>query len=246
MVTNTNTSSAPLWTAQEIATATNGKLSGDFAIRDVHIDSRAVGPGDLFVAIKGEYNDAHNFLEQAKDAGAAGFLVQENRDLANNYILVENSFDALWDLAKAARARSDAKSIAITGSVGKTGTKELLIKAFGALGNTSGTQGNLNNHFGLPLTLARLPQEADYAILEMGMSAPEEIRPLSKLGQPHVAIITAIAAAHSEFFDSIEGIALAKSEIFDGLLPNGTAILNQDDRHFDFLRMQLKTNRPDC
>lgn len=246
MAVKTQEPTSALWTGQEIANAVGGNLSRDFSIDGIQIDSRTVSKGDLFVAIRGEFNDGHDYLEQAVARNTTGFLVEDKKDLKENVIVVENSFDALWDLAKAARARLTAHTIGITGSVGKTGTKELLIKAFEAVGITNGTVGNLNNHYGLPLTLTRLPKETEYAILEMGMSAPEEIRPLSKLAQPHIAIITAIAAAHSEFFDSIEDIALAKSEIFDGLLPSGTAILNRDDDHYEFLSAQLSTNRPDC
>lgn len=246
MAVKTQETNTALWTGEEIAEAVGGDISGSFSVDGIQIDSRVAGNGDLFVAIRGEFNDGHDYLDQTVAANATGFLVEDKKDLKENTIVVENSFKALWDLAKAARARLTAQTIGITGSVGKTGTKELLIKAFEAVGITNGTVGNLNNHYGLPLTLTRLPKETEYVILEMGMSAPEEIRPLSELAQPHIGIITAIAAAHSEFFDSIEEIALAKSEIFDGLLPNGTAILNRDDDHFEFLAALLSTNRPDC
>ena len=235
-----------LWNGEEVAQATQGRLAGSFQASNVQIDSRIVEAGDLFIAIRGENNDGHNYLAQVKKREAAGLLVENSKGLTTPYIEVEDGFTALWDLAKAARSRSSAKTTAITGSVGKTGTKELLIAAFSALGDTHGTIGNLNNHFGLPLTLARLPKTAAFSILEMGMSAPEEIRPLSTLGRPQVAIITAIAAAHSEFFSSIKGIALAKSEIFDGIEPHGTAILNRDDDYFEFLKAQLRSRRPDC
>jgi UDP-N-acetylmuramoyl-tripeptide--D-alanyl-D-alanine ligase len=236
----------PLWTSQELAQATSGQAKSDFGVSNVVIDSRAVKPGDLFVAIRGENNDGHSYIPQVVAAGASGIITEEIRSETEHQIQVANSFEALWDIAQAARNRSKARFIGITGSVGKTSTKELLLAAFSALGITDGTAGNLNNHFGLPLTLSRLSPSSDYAVLEMGMSAPEEIRPLSKLSRPHVAIITAIAPAHSEFFSSTKEIANAKSEIFDGIEPYGTAILNGDDYYYDHLKSILAEARPDC
>lgn len=233
------TASAPLWHAEEVAAATHGRLNTDnWQATGVSIDSRTCQPGDLFVAISGEQFDGHDFVASAFEAGAAAALVsQEPADLPKDapLVQVEDAMHALEAMGRSARDRSKASVIGVTGSVGKTGTKEALSIAFGALGTTHATQGNLNNHIGVPLTLSRLPREARFAVIEMGMNHAGEISVLSKLARPDVAIITTIAAVHLEFFDSVAGIADAKAEIFDGMSEGSTAILNRDNVYFAIL-----------
>jgi UDP-N-acetylmuramoyl-tripeptide--D-alanyl-D-alanine ligase len=229
---------APLWTAQEIALATAGRMTRAFDCTGISIDSRSVQPGDLFVAIGGERFDGHRFVAQALRAGAAGALVARQPDdvPADAPLVVDgDTLEALRALARGARARSDARIIAVTGSVGKTGTKEMLIAAFGAQGPTHGSAGNLNNHIGLPLSLARLPRDAAYAVLEMGMNHPGEIAPLSALARPHIAIITTVEAVHIEAFASVAAIADEKAAIFSGLEAGGIAVLNRDNPHYERL-----------
>ncbi|MCC7166750.1 MAG: UDP-N-acetylmuramoylalanyl-D-glutamyl-2,6-diaminopimelate--D-alanyl-D-alanine ligase, partial [Rhodospirillales bacterium] len=186
------------------------------------------------VALKGERTDGHDYLNAAAAAGAAALMVSRTDALPErvSYLAVADTLKGLGDLAGQARARSPAKVIAVTGSVGKTGTKEMLRLALAANGLTHATLGNLNNQIGLPLTLARLPADAAYAVLEMGMNHAGELAPLSRLARPDVAIVTAIEMAHVEFFASLDAIADAKAEIFAGLAPGGTAILNRDSPQF--------------
>ena len=229
----------PLWNAAEAQAATGGKIAGDWSVTGVSIDSRTVQKGDLFIALKGPSFDGHAFVADALAKGAAAAMVdaKPEGDVAEDrLLLVEDTTEALRDLARAARARSSARVIGVTGSVGKTGVKEMLTMALAGQGRTHATQGNLNNHYGLPLTLARMPRETEYAVLEMGMNHAGELTPLSLLARPHVAIITTIERVHSEYFESTEGIADAKAEIFKGLERNGTAILNQDNDYFGRLR----------
>ena len=208
-------------------------------INEVVIDSRKKTNAGLFVAIKGENNDGHNFLEQVFENGAVAALVEKIPDKFENdprLILVKNSIQALENLAIAARNRFQGKIIAVTGSVGKTSVKEMLRTVFSTQGKTFATIGNLNNHFGLPLSLANLSADYDYGIFEMGMNHLGEIEPLSKMAKPHVAIITTVTSAHIGNFKNEEEIALAKSEIFSGLLSGGFAIINNDNKHIEFLK----------
>ncbi|WP_421875321.1 UDP-N-acetylmuramoylalanyl-D-glutamyl-2,6-diaminopimelate--D-alanyl-D-alanine ligase [Pacificispira sp.] len=236
-----------LWTSDSAGAATKSRNSVKWAATGVTIDSRAVAPGDLFVALKGPNHDGHNYVPQALGEGAAAALVNADwaDDKSQNLPLmpVADTMNALVDLARAKRAATGAKVIGVTGSVGKTGTKESLSAALSKLGETHKTMGNLNNHIGLPLTLARLPDTAKFAVLEMGMNHTGEIDVLSRLGRPHVAIITTVEAVHLEFFNSIEGIADAKAEIFDGMEPNGTAILFRDSPLFG--RLSAKAEAAD-
>lgn len=232
--------SSQLWTSAHIADATKGTATGDWTATGVSIDSRAIEPGDLFIAIKGENFDGHAYVAAAIEAGAAGALISARPEgLTDDAPVVEckDTFDGLYDLARAARDRCGAKITAITGSVGKTGVKETLAHVLGAQGRTHATTGNLNNHFGLPLTLARMPADTEYAVLEMGMNHAGELGPLSRLARPHVAIVTTIAPAHLAFFDSVASIAEAKAEIFEGFedQDGGTAILNRDNAYFPML-----------
>ncbi|MBI4967591.1 MAG: UDP-N-acetylmuramoylalanyl-D-glutamyl-2,6-diaminopimelate--D-alanyl-D-alanine ligase [Rhodospirillales bacterium] len=227
----------PLWTSEEAAAATQGWVNRPWIAQGVSIDSRSLATGDLFVALKGERVDGHDYLNAAAAAGAAALMVSRTDSLPErvSYLAVADTLKGLADLANQARARSPAKVIAVTGSVGKTGTKEMLRLALAANGPTHATLGNLNNQIGLPLTLARLPAEAAYAVLEMGMNHAGELAPLSRLARPDVAIVTAIEMAHVEFFASLDAIADAKAEIFAGLAPGGTAILNRDSPQFSRL-----------
>ena len=206
----------PLWTAEEIAAATGGAQAGDFAAEGVSIDTRTLQPGDLFIALKGPNFDGHTYVGKAMDMGAAGVLASQPVDAP--HVLVADTQQGLTDLGLAARARFTGHVIGITGSVGKTTTKALAAAAYGAFSRVWATQGNLNNHLGVPLTLARMPRDTQIAIIEMGMNHFGEIAHLSRLAQPHSAIITAIDWVHSENLDgTLEGVAKAKAEICEGL-----------------------------
>ena len=224
-----------LWTAAEIAAATGGTTHGDFEANGVAFDSREVGPGNLFIAMKGEATDGHRFLPKAFAAGASGAIVSEA--IAEPHVLVADTFAALNDLGRASRARSGARIVGVTGSVGKTGTKEALFAALerAAPGSAHRSVKSYNNHTGVPLSLSRMPREARYGIFEMGMSAAGELAALTRLVRPHVAIVTAIAPAHRAFFASDEDIADAKGEIFQGLEPGGIALVPFDSPHRDRL-----------
>lgn len=228
---------AALWTATQAAAATGGTVAGDWLADGVSIDTRKVARGDLFVALRGPRFDGHDFVAQALADGAAAAMVERIPDglERDRLLLVPETMAGLQALAKAARERSGAHIAAVTGSVGKTGTKEALAFVLSRQGATHASAGNLNNHIGLPLSLARLPRDAGYAVFELGMNHAGEIEPLSRLLRPHVAIITTVEAVHIEFFDSVAGIADAKAEIFAGLEPGGTAIVNADNPYFSRL-----------
>ena len=237
------TASTPLWTAADAAAATGGNANGDWQVGGISIDTRTILPGDLFAALKGPNHDGHDYVRQALEKGAAAAMVDhtpKNLDMPAPLLTVDDAERGLWRLAAAARARSDAKIGAVTGSVGKTGTKELLAAALGSQGKVTATAGNLNNHLGLPLSLARMPANADYGVFEMGMNHAGEISPLSELAKPHVAMITTIAPVHIEYFENLEGIADAKAEIFDGLVDGGTAVISRDTPFFDRLSAAAK------
>lgn len=224
-----------VWTASEIAAATGGTVQGDFTATGVAFDSREIGPGDLFIALKGEATDGHLFLARAFAAGAAGAIVSEPCD--HPHVRVDDTFEALNALGRASRARSRAKIVGVTGSAGKTGTKEALFAALDrfAPGGAHRSVKSYNNHTGVPLSLARMPREARFAVLEMGMNHEGELAALTRLVRPHVALVTTIAPAHMGFFESIEAIADAKGEIFEGLEPGGVAIIPFDSPHRDRL-----------
>ncbi|HEY5713416.1 MAG TPA: UDP-N-acetylmuramoyl-tripeptide--D-alanyl-D-alanine ligase [Allosphingosinicella sp.] len=226
---------SPLWTASEIAEATGGAVHGDFDAAGAAFDSREIGPGDLFIAMKGEATDGHKFVEGAFAAGAAGALVSKAID--HPHVRVADTTKALGDLACASRARSAGKIVGVTGSVGKTGTKEALFAALdrSAPARTHRSVKSYNNHTGVPLSLARMPRNARYGIFEMGMNHEGELAALTGIVRPHVAIVTAIAPAHREFFATDADIADAKGEIFQGLEPGGTAIIPHDSPHRDRL-----------
>ncbi|MDB5737242.1 MAG: UDP-N-acetylmuramoylalanyl-D-glutamyl-2,6-diaminopimelate--D-alanyl-D-alanine ligase, partial [Sphingomonas bacterium] len=201
----------------------------------VAYDSREVGPGDLFVALKGESSDGHRFVPQAIVQGMAGAIVSQPIDAP--HVLVADTTAALNALGAASRARSGAKIIGVTGSVGKTGTKEALFAALdrAAPGRAHRSVKSYNNHVGVPLSLARMPADARFGVFEMGMNHAGELDALARLVRPHVALVTAIAPAHSAFFSGEEAIADAKGEIFRGLEPGGTAIIPYDSPHRDRL-----------
>ncbi|HWV20329.1 MAG TPA: UDP-N-acetylmuramoyl-tripeptide--D-alanyl-D-alanine ligase [Devosia sp.] len=218
----------PLYTLDDILAATGGHAEGvaTEAIRSISIDSREIGPDALFVAIKGDRFDGHDFVDTALANGAVAALV--SRGSGAGRITVPDALGGLVDLARADRARSRALIVGVTGSVGKTTTKEALRVVFEAAGETHASIKSFNNHWGVPLMLARMPETAQFGVFEMGMNAPDEIRPLSQLVRPHIAVITTIAPAHLEKLGSLEAIAQAKAEIFAGLEPGGTAVINAD------------------
>lgn len=230
----------PLWLSGEIAQATRGHVEGAFTVNGVAFDSREVGPGDLFVALTGETTDGHKFLSKAFDAGAAGAIVSQ--PIVEPHVLVDDSFIALEDLGRAARARVDAKIIGVTGSVGKTGTKEALFSALerSAPGKAHRSVKSYNNHVGVPLSLSRMPKDTRYGIFEMGMNHAGELATLTRIVRPHVAIVTAIAPAHIEYFGTTAAIAKAKAEIFEGLEPGGTAIVPFDSEHYGLLSRKAR------
>ena len=217
-----------LWTSAEIEAATGGRASEPFEVSGVTFDSREVGSGDLFVAMPGTVADGHQFIAKAFEAGATGVLVSKAVD--GPHILVDDVARALTHLAIAARARMSGTVIGVTGSVGKTSTKEALFAALErfARGKVHRSVKSYNNHTGVPLSLARMPRDSEYAVLEMGMSHAGEIAALTRLVRPHVALVTTIAPAHIEHLGSIEAIADAKAEIFEGLEPDGIAIIPED------------------
>ncbi len=224
-----------LWNTAELEPATGGRATAAFAATGVSIDSRTLKRGDLFFALKGPNFDGHAYVEPALKAGACAAVVAETwrgRTAAGRFLIVADPEKALGALAKAARQRSVARIAAITGSVGKTGCKDALAMVLSRQAATCATQGNLNNHYGLPLSLARLGADARYGVFELGMNHPGELAPLSALLRPDVALITTVEAVHLENFDSEEAIADAKAEIFQGMSPQGTAILNRDNHHF--------------
>ena len=226
---------SPLWTSAEIAQATGGRASAEFNVTGVTFDSREVQPGDLFVAMPGTVHDGHAFVAGALASGAAGVIVSQPVD--GPHVLVEDTARALQDLGVAARGRSKATIVGVTGSAGKTSTKEALYAALErqCRGRVHRSVKSYNNHTGVPLSLARMPREAEYAVLEMGMNNAGEIAALTRIVRPHLAIVTAIAPAHIENLGSEEAIADAKAEIFQGLERDGTAILPNDTPHRDRL-----------
>jgi UDP-N-acetylmuramoyl-tripeptide--D-alanyl-D-alanine ligase len=235
-----------LWTIDEMATAMGARRSGALpdAVSGISIDSRTIVPGEAFFAIKGDALDGHDFVTTALAAGAGVAVVSSRKRAAvagdAPLLIVRDVLVALRKLARAARARSPARIIAVTGSVGKTSTKEALSLALSRDGETHASAASFNNHWGVPLSLARLPASARYAVFEIGMNHAGEITPLVKLVHPHVAVITTVEPVHLEFFASIEAIADAKAEIFSGVADGGAAILNRDNPHFERLRRRAK------
>lgn len=219
-----------LWTASDAAAATGGKAVGSWTVDGVSIDTRTLQSGDLFVALKAA-RDGHEFVAQALAKGAGAALVSHRPDdVAEDapLLIVADVLAGLEALGVAARARTKAKVVGVTGSVGKTSTKEMLRAVLSGQGKAHVAEASYNNHWGVPLTLARMPADADFAVIEIGMNHPGEIAPLSKMARPDVAMITTVAAAHLEAFDDLDGIAREKASIIDGLAPGGVAVLNAD------------------
>ncbi|HEY6631482.1 MAG TPA: UDP-N-acetylmuramoylalanyl-D-glutamyl-2,6-diaminopimelate--D-alanyl-D-alanine ligase [Rhizobiaceae bacterium] len=231
-----------LWLADELIEAMGGRPIGVMpqAVTGISIDTRSLVPGDAFFAIKGEALDGHDFATAAVKAGAGLLVVAEGKlpalgRLTAPMIVVPDVLAALERAGAAARARSKAKIIAVTGSAGKTSTKEALRHALSCVGKVHASAASFNNHWGVPLTLARMAADCDYAIFEIGMNHEGEIRPLVKLVRPHVAVVTLIAAAHLGHFKTLDDIARAKAEIFEGVEPGGAALVNRDDKHWSML-----------
>ncbi len=219
-----------LWTSAEAAKATGGRPTAGWQASGVSIDTRTLQPGDLFVALK-DLRDGHEFVAQALEKGAAAALVSRIPEgLAPDapLLVVPDVLRALEAMGAFARARTKAKVVGITGSVGKTSTKEMLRAILSGQGRTHAAEASYNNHWGVPLTLARMPADADFAVIEIGMNHPGEIAPLARLARLDVALVTTVAPAHLEAFASVEEIAREKAAIFQGLKPGGTAIVNAD------------------
>lgn len=235
-------SAEPLWTLAAMAEAMRAARSGALpaAITGISIDSRTVAPGEAYFAIKGDVHDGHDFVDAALKNGAAVAVIADSH--RGKFIedapllVVPDVLAALGDLGIAARARLLGRVIAVTGSVGKTSTKEALRRVLGAQGKTHAAVASFNNHWGVPLTLARCPADVAYGVFEIGMNHAGEIEPLVKMVRPHVAVITTVEPVHLEFFSGIEAIADAKAEIFSGLEPGGAVVLNRDNSQFKRLQ----------
>ena len=231
-------SATPLWTSSAMAEAMRASINGALpqAVSGLSIDSRTIAPGEAYFAIKGDVHDGHDFVVAALKAGAGLAVVEaaQREKFASDapLLVVDDVLAGLVDLSRAARARLDAQVIAVTGSVGKTSTKEALRRVLGAQGPTHASAASFNNHWGVPLSLARCPASVRFAIFEIGMNHAGEIEPLVRLVRPHVAVITTVEPVHLEFFAGIEAIADAKAEIFTGLEPGGAVVLNRDNAQF--------------
>jgi UDP-N-acetylmuramoyl-tripeptide--D-alanyl-D-alanine ligase len=235
-----------LWTLDDMAKAMRAQRSGALPadICGISIDTRSIAKGEAFFAIKGDNRDGHDFVEDALKAGAGLAVVARDKHARFTadapLLIVDDVLDALRDLARTARARLAGKVIAVTGSVGKTGTKEALRLALSADGETHASTASYNNHWGVPLSLARCPAHVKYAVFEIGMNHAGEITPLTALVRPHVAVVTTIEPVHLEYFGSLEKIADAKAEIFTGVAPGGSAVLNRDNAQYECLAAAAK------
>ncbi len=229
-----------LWTSDELATATGGRVvGGSFVVEGVSIDSRDVGVGDLFVALAG-VRDGHEFATGALASGAAAVLASKPID--GPHVLVDDTFTALEKLGVAARQRNKGRRAAVTGSVGKTSVTQAVAAGLKLAGRWHSSVKSYNNHIGVPLTLARMPRDTERAVFEIGMNHSDEITPLSRFVRPHVAAITTVGPVHIENFpDGEAGVARAKAEIFAGLEPGGVAVLNADNPWFGLLKAEAET-----
>ncbi len=246
-------SDMPLWTPEALEAATGGTLHGvPKPITGASIDTRSLQPGDLFFAIRGEARDGHDFVRDALSRGAGAAVVAAGRapEFAGNGAVLAVSgegddpvLDAMRALGLAARARARAGIVAVTGSVGKTGTKEALRHVLSAQGRTHASIASYNNHWGVPLTLARMPADAEYGVFEIGMNHPREIVPLVAMVRPDIALVITVEPVHIEHFASLSAIADAKGEIFSGLRPGGTAILNRDNPSFSRLLAHAQASK---
>ena len=232
--------SKALWTSADIAKATGGKASGDFTVSGLSIDTRTIEAGDLFVPLK-DVRDGHDFIPMAMEKGAGGTLSEIA--VEGRAVIVKDSLQALRDLGKEGVERSQALRIAVTGSVGKTSVKEALAHMFAAFGNTHKSLKSYNNHWGVPLTMARMPQETEFGVFEMGMNHAGELSDLSNLLRPDIALITTVAAVHLAHFENVEAIADAKAEVIEGLGKDGIVILNADNAYTPRIAATVKGNK---
>jgi UDP-N-acetylmuramoyl-tripeptide--D-alanyl-D-alanine ligase len=238
--------SEALWTWQELVNAAEGEADGapSAAITGFSIDTRTLQPGEVFVALR-DVRDGHDFVLEAFRKGAAAALVSRDyrRAAGDGALLrVADPLEGLRAIAHAARRRTGARIVAVTGSVGKTGTKEALRACLARLGATHAAEKSFNNQWGVPLTLARMPASSRYGVFEIGMNHAGEIEPLARLVRPHVAVITTVEPVHLQYFSSLAGIAEAKAEIFAGLEPGGTAVLNRDNDYFDLMAARARVH----
>ncbi len=237
-----------LWSVDELLAATGGKLHGLVTkpLNGVTIDSRNFSPGDIFVAIKGDTHDGHAFAANALKGGAGLAIVSRITDemkVAGSLLEVaDDPLRGLENIGRAARARCHGQIIAVTGSVGKTSAKEMLRTALTASGLTHASAASFNNHWGVPLTLARMPRDTAFGVFEIGMNHAGEITPLVGMVKPNVAIVTTIAASHLGHFSSLDGIADAKAEIFSGVVAGGHAVINRDTPYFERLALAARTH----
>jgi UDP-N-acetylmuramoyl-tripeptide--D-alanyl-D-alanine ligase len=238
--------SASLWSSNAMTAAMRAVVNGVLPpeVTGISIDSRTVAPAEAYFAVKGAVHDGHDFVEAALRAGAALAVVERGKreQFASDapLLMVDDVLGALVELAHAARARLQGQVIAVTGSVGKTSTKEALRLVLSAQGQTHASAASFNNHWGVPLSLARCPETARFAVFEIGMNHAGEIQPLVKMARPHVAIITTVEPVHLEFFAGIEAIADAKAEIFEGVVEGGAVVLNRDNPQFARLARRAK------
>ena len=235
-----------LWTVEELVAASGGHILGTVSkpLNGVSIDTRTIAPGDIFVAVKGERHDAHDFVAKALGVGAGLAIVSKVKDEMRAagplLVVADDPLAGLELIGRASRVRTHAQIVGVTGSVGKTSTKEMLRVALSASGSTHASVASFNNHWGVPLTLARMPRGTAYGVFEIGMNHSGEIMPLVGMVHPHVAIITNVAPVHIGNFASVEGIADAKAEIFSGVTPGGYAVLNRDNPFFDRLAVAAR------
>ncbi|PHR60419.1 MAG: UDP-N-acetylmuramoyl-tripeptide--D-alanyl-D-alanine ligase [Robiginitomaculum sp.] len=227
-----------LWTSGMAALATSGTCVGVWEINGISIDTRSLQPGDLFVPLK-DIRDGHDFIPVAYEKGA-GAVLSEYAIHDAPALIVKDTLGALCDLAVAARLRSQAKRIAVTGSVGKTSVKEMLAHVFRRCGLTHASQKSFNNHWGVPLTLATMPEETQFGVFEMGMNHKGELLDLTAIVRPNIAIITKVAPAHLAHFEDLSAIASAKAEILEGLSADGVAVLPRDSEFYTYFKKRAK------
>jgi UDP-N-acetylmuramoyl-tripeptide--D-alanyl-D-alanine ligase len=229
-----------LWTSKEVSLATQGQSNQEWVATGFTTDSRTLQPGDLFIALKGPVFDGHDYVIDALKKGAAAAIVSQDFPAELPTVRVKDTLKALEDLGRASRARTKAQIIAVTGSFGKTSTKEGLRLVLSHQGKVTANQRSYNNFWGLPLSLAQLPADHDYGIFEIGMNYPGEITPLSLLARPHVTIITNVEKMHIQNCGSHQGVADAKAEIFEGMAPGAKAVLNKDNVMFSYLEEKAR------
>ena len=231
-----------LWSSSSLKELVNAKSSKEWKASGVEIDSRKVKKGDLFCALNGENYNGHDFIESASESGATACLISENVANTKNITVakVNNVLDAIERMAKNSRMRSRAKFIAVTGSVGKTGTKDMMHLALSKVASTYSNESSYNNHLGVPLSLARVPPNLNYCVLEIGMNKKGEIRELVKLVKPEVAVLTAVEKSHLEGLKSLKNIADAKSEVLESLDKKGCLIINNDTNFSEYIKSKAK------